>query len=170
MILALAGQFKQLSHEPEKFRWLNGIRTHQLSHLNFSGSWDNCLNCPASAMIISSLDLKTPNFIYNISFKPRYVQFSSTNISYDLDMSRRVPLFLWWPDKIMWFTSRCHGAEKLSSKQTRISIKMATLSIASLLSFFSDEKKSIKKRENHFNSDHVEAFSYQQGVVHACMC
>ena len=30
MILALAGQFKQLSHEPEKFRWLNGIRTHDL--------------------------------------------------------------------------------------------------------------------------------------------
>ena len=30
MILALAGQFKQLSHEPEKFRWLNGIRTHNL--------------------------------------------------------------------------------------------------------------------------------------------
>ena len=30
MILALAGQFKQLSHEPEKFRSLNGIRTHDL--------------------------------------------------------------------------------------------------------------------------------------------
>ena len=30
MILALAGQFKQLSHEPEKFRWLNGIWTHDL--------------------------------------------------------------------------------------------------------------------------------------------
>ena len=30
MILALAGQFKQLSLEPEKFRWLNGIRTHDL--------------------------------------------------------------------------------------------------------------------------------------------
>ena len=30
MILALTGQFKQLSHEPEKFRWLNGIRTHDL--------------------------------------------------------------------------------------------------------------------------------------------
>ena len=28
MILACAGQFKQLFHEPEKFRWLNGIRTH----------------------------------------------------------------------------------------------------------------------------------------------
>ena len=52
MILALAGQFKQLSHEPEKFRWLNGIRI-PLSHLNFSGSWDDSLNCPASARIIS---------------------------------------------------------------------------------------------------------------------
>ena len=29
-ILAVAGQFKQLSHEPEKFRWLNGIRPHDL--------------------------------------------------------------------------------------------------------------------------------------------
>ena len=28
-----------------------------LSHLNFSGSWDNCLNCPASARIISSVDM-----------------------------------------------------------------------------------------------------------------
>ena len=27
----------------------------EMSHLNFSGSWDNCLNCPASARIISSL-------------------------------------------------------------------------------------------------------------------
>ena len=30
MILALAGQLKQLSHEPEKIRWLNGIRTYDL--------------------------------------------------------------------------------------------------------------------------------------------
>ena len=30
MILALAGQFKQLSHEPEKLKRLNGIRTHDL--------------------------------------------------------------------------------------------------------------------------------------------
>ena len=30
MILALAEQFKQLSHEPEKFRCLNGIRTHDI--------------------------------------------------------------------------------------------------------------------------------------------
>ena len=30
MILALAGQFKQFSHEPEKFRGFNGIRTHDL--------------------------------------------------------------------------------------------------------------------------------------------
>ena len=45
MILALAGQFKQLSCEP-------------LSHLNFSGSQDNCLNCLASARIISSFETK----------------------------------------------------------------------------------------------------------------
>ena len=69
MILALAGQFKQLSHEPEKFRWL------ELSHLNFSGSWDNCLNCPASARIISSFDFKTPHFIYNISFKDKIISY-----------------------------------------------------------------------------------------------
>ena len=30
MILALTGQFKQLSHEPEKFRWLNRIQTNDL--------------------------------------------------------------------------------------------------------------------------------------------
>ena len=30
MILALTGQFKQLSSEPEKFRSLNGTRTHDL--------------------------------------------------------------------------------------------------------------------------------------------
>ena len=29
MILALTGQFKQLSHEPVKFRRLNGIRVHE---------------------------------------------------------------------------------------------------------------------------------------------
>ena len=36
-----------------------------LSHLNFSGSWDNCLNCPASARIISSFDFKH-RIAYNI--------------------------------------------------------------------------------------------------------
>ena len=38
-----------------------------LSHLNFSGSQDNCLNCPASARIISSFDFKHRT-AYNISF------------------------------------------------------------------------------------------------------
>ena len=70
-------------------------------------------------------------------------------------------------------TSRFHGAKNLSSQQTRITFKMATLSIASLLSFFLEEKKSIKKGETHFKSDHIEAFTYQQGVlrgeVHASM-
>ena len=66
MILALAGQFKQLSHEPEE---LNGIRTRffQVHETIFPGSWDNCLNCPASARIISSFDFKHRTS-YNISF------------------------------------------------------------------------------------------------------
>ena len=45
MILALAGQFKQLSHEPEKFHEAIAAPASQrswvripLSHLNFSGS------------------------------------------------------------------------------------------------------------------------------------
>jgi len=50
---------------------------------------------------------------------------------------------------------------------------MASLSIVSLLSFFSAETKSIKKGENHYISEHVEAFTYQKGVlrgeVHAGM-
>ena len=61
-------------------------------------------------------------------------------------------------------TSRFHGAKNLSSQQTRIPFKMATLSITSLLSFFLEEKKSIKG-ENHFKSDHIEAFTYEQGVL-----
>ena len=40
---------------------------YALSHLNFSGSWDNCLNCPASARIISSFDFKHRTS-YNTSF------------------------------------------------------------------------------------------------------
>lgn len=50
---------------------------------------------------------------------------------------------------------------------------MASLSIASLISFFFEEKKSIERGENHYKSDHIESFSYQQGVlrgeVHASM-
>ena len=40
-----------------------------LSHLNLSGSWDNCLNCPASARIISS-------FEYLMSLCPSLVKSS----------------------------------------------------------------------------------------------
>ena len=74
-----SSHFEQLSHEPEKFRWLKSRSicwAHvfpwkecwgPLSHLNFSGSWDNCSNCPASARIISSFDFKHRTS-YNISF------------------------------------------------------------------------------------------------------
>lgn len=43
--------------------------------------------------------------------------------------------------------------------------KMASLSITSLIYSFSEEKKSIRKGENHYKSDHVESLSYQQGVL-----
>ena len=50
---------------------------------------------------------------------------------------------------------------------------MTSLCVALLLPFFSEETKSIKKGENHYKSEHVEAFTYQQGVlrgeVHASM-
>ena len=50
---------------------------------------------------------------------------------------------------------------------------MASLSIASLISFFAEEKKSTEQGENHYKSDHIEAFTYHHGVlrgeVHASM-
>ncbi|KAL9987371.1 hypothetical protein ACROYT_G001665 [Oculina patagonica] len=50
---------------------------------------------------------------------------------------------------------------------------MSALSIASLISFFADEQKSVKKGENHYKSGHVESFTYNQGIlrggVHASM-
>lgn len=50
---------------------------------------------------------------------------------------------------------------------------MASLPISSLLSFFSDEEKSVKRGENHYQSGQVESFTYLQGVlrgeVHASM-
>ncbi|XP_031549225.1 uncharacterized protein LOC116286787 [Actinia tenebrosa] len=42
---------------------------------------------------------------------------------------------------------------------------MASLSIASLSSFFVEEQKSISRGENHYQSAHVESFSYDQGVL-----
>ena len=52
-------------------------------------------------------------------------------------------------------------------------MKMASLSIASLFSFFTEEKRSIRKGENHYKSGHVESFFYEPGVlrgeVHASM-
>ena len=38
-------------------QWSSSWVRIPLSHLNFSGWWDNCLNCPASARIISSLNV-----------------------------------------------------------------------------------------------------------------
>ena len=50
---------------------------------------------------------------------------------------------------------------------------MAALSIASLALFFTGEQKSISRGENHVQSGHIEAFTYNDGVirgqVHASM-
>ena len=42
---------------------------------------------------------------------------------------------------------------------------MAVLTIASLLSFFENENKSVSRGENHFKSNHEESFSASQGVL-----
>ena len=42
---------------------------------------------------------------------------------------------------------------------------MASLSIAALISFFAEEKKSIERGENHYRSEHIESFSYHQGIL-----
>lgn len=42
---------------------------------------------------------------------------------------------------------------------------MASLSIASLSSFFTEEHKSISRGENHYQSGHVESFIYDHGVL-----
>ena len=50
---------------------------------------------------------------------------------------------------------------------------MAALLISSLASFFADEQKSLTRGENHYKSNHVESFSYSDGVlrgeIHASM-
>ncbi|KAK2556277.1 hypothetical protein P5673_021911 [Acropora cervicornis] len=50
---------------------------------------------------------------------------------------------------------------------------MAAFTIASLVSFFAEEKRSITRGKNHYRSDHLEIFAYADGVirgtVHASM-
>ena len=62
-----------------------------LSHLNFSGSWDNCLNCPASARIIFSVDFKHRTS-YNTSFEsflqlPKFINLTAYK---NIDKTSRV--------------------------------------------------------------------------------
>lgn len=51
--------------------------------------------------------------------------------------------------------------------------KMSFLSISALAEYFDSEEKSLKRGENHYDSGHVESFSYSDGVinglVHASM-
>ena len=61
----------------------------------------------------------------------------------------------------------------MGAEQTHPVSKMTSLSIAALRSFFAEEKKSIERGENHYRSEHIESFTYHQGVlrgeVHASM-
>ena len=49
--------------------------------------------------------------------------------------------------------------------------EMAALTIASLVSFFAEEKRSRTRGKNHYRSDHIEIFAYadsvMRGTVHA---
>ena len=51
--------------------------------------------------------------------------------------------------------------------------EMAAFTIALLVSFFAEEKRSITRGKNHYRSDHIEIFAYADGVirgtVHASM-
>ena len=42
---------------------------------------------------------------------------------------------------------------------------MAVVKMATLLSFFENENKSVSRGENHFKSNHVESFSASQDVL-----
>ena len=70
-------------------------------------------------------------------------------------------------------TSRFHGNQFFSSKQTHMKQDGSAAAIASLLSFFENENKTVSRGEYHFKSDNVESFSASQGVfkgqVHASM-
>ena len=50
---------------------------------------------------------------------------------------------------------------------------MAALSISFLVSFFSDEQKSLTRGEKHYKSNQIERFTYGDGIicgeVHASM-
>ena len=57
-------------------------------------------------------------------------------------------------------TSRFHGAKKARFKQRLKPLptpyKMSALSIVSLISFFGEEQKSIRKGENHYKEKVIE--------------
>ena len=67
----LAGQFKQLPHEPEKFRWLNGIRTHDLCDAGIQ-THDLCDAGIAEVMGLNPVE--SPEFF---RFMRQFLKFSS---------------------------------------------------------------------------------------------
>ena len=43
--------------------------------------------------------------------------------------------------------------------------KMSLLSISALADYFDKETKSLKRGENHYESGHVESFSFSSGII-----
>ena len=62
-------------------------------------------------------------------------------------------------------TSHCLATKNLGLNKTFQRGVMAALSISSLVSFFSDEQKSLTRGENHYKSNHIERFTYSDGII-----
>jgi hypothetical protein len=50
-------------------------------------------------------------------------------------------------------------------EQNKMAALKTTLSISSLSLYFADQNKSISKGENHYKSEHIQSFIFNQGVL-----
>ena len=82
MILALAGQFKQLSHV---CNWkISDTQNFQAPEIFQVHVWaDNCLNCPASAKIISSIQIILSSTMADTTICKVQLTFSCILIGYE---------------------------------------------------------------------------------------
>ena len=98
-----AGQFVGLMFSRERNASQRSWVRIPLSHLNFSGSWDNCLNCPASTRIISSVEInysQLNSFAHSSSALP--VEIRKTIFLMSL-YSRAVTKPAFWNMRILYF-------------------------------------------------------------------
>ena len=62
-------------------------------------------------------------------------------------------------------TSRYQDAKKTQFQTNALPLEKTLLFIASLPSSITEEKKSIRKGENHYKYGHVDSFFYEPGVL-----